>query len=118
MDNSDQILKLVVKAAASKRANNIVALNMNKVGMLADYFVIMDATNPRQVKAIANAVVDASKKNHVDVMDVEGMNEAKWVLIDLNGVIVHVFKHETRNFYDLEKLWSDAPNVDVSQWEK
>ncbi|QBP18664.1 ribosome silencing factor [Acetilactobacillus jinshanensis] len=118
MSNSDEILKLVVKSASDKRAHNIVALNMRKIGVLADYFVIMDASNSRQVKAIANSVIDQSKKNHVDVLDVEGMSTAKWILIDLGGVIVHVFKHETRDFYDLEKLWSDAPNVDVSKWEK
>ncbi|XIF20329.1 MAG: ribosome silencing factor [Acetilactobacillus jinshanensis] len=118
MNDSNKILQLVVKAAAGKRAHNIVAFNMAKIGVLADYFVIMDASNPRQVKAIANAIIDQSKKNHVDVLDVEGMSTAKWILIDLGGVIVHVFKHETRDFYDLEKLWSDAPEVDVSKWEK
>ena len=116
--NSDQILKLAVQAADGKRANRIVALNMQKASLLADYFLIMDATSPRQVKAIANAIIETAKKHQVDVNEVEGLNEAKWVLIDLDGVIVHVFTHDTRSFYDLEKLWSDAPRVDVSKWEE
>lgn len=114
--DTKQILELVVKAADSRKAHNIVALNMAQISLVADYYVIMDASSPRQVKAIANAIVEAAKKNDVDMHDVEGMDTAKWVLVDLNGVLVHIFDHETRNFYNLEKLWSDAPRVDVSKW--
>lgn len=114
--NSRQVLEMVVKAADSRRANNIVALNMSKVSLMADYFAIMDASSPRQVQAIANAIIDEAKKHNVDINDLEGMNEAKWILIDLDGVIVHVFQSETRSFYNLEKLWSDAKRVDVNKW--
>ena len=114
--NSSQVLEMVVRAADSRRANNIVALNMSKVSLIADYFAIMDASSPRQVQAIANAIIDEAKKHDVDVHDVEGMRTAKWVLIDLDGVIVHVFQSETRSFYNLEKLWSDAKRVDVTPW--
>lgn len=114
--NSRQVLEIAVKAADSRKANNIVALDMAKVSLMADYFVIMDASSSRQVQAIANAIVDAAKKHGVDINDLEGMREAKWILIDLDGVIVHVFQSETRSFYNLEKLWSDAQRVDVGQW--
>ena len=118
MDESKDLLKTVVKAADNKRAENIIALNVQKISFLSDYFVIMQADSERQVKAIAENIEEEVAKNNYDVRDVEGKNNANWVLIDLGDVIVHIFKPETRQFYNLEKLWSDADDVDISEWIK
>lgn len=116
--NSKELLETVVKAADSKRAEDTVTLDVQKISILADYFVITQATSDRQVKAIAEAIDEEVSAQGGTVRDIEGKNEANWVLLDLGDVIVHVFKEETRKFYNLEKFWADADRVDISAWLK
>ncbi|MGO3732742.1 MAG: ribosome silencing factor [Vagococcus sp.] len=108
------MLEIAVKAADSKRAEDIVALDVSKVSLLADYFVICHGKNDKQVLAIANEIVDESQKEGVEVKRLEGKESAKWILVDLGDVIVHVFHGDEREFYNLEKLWSDAPLVNLT----
>lgn len=116
LTESKTILETTVKAASSKRAENIIALDMENVSLLADYFVIMSANSNRQVAAIADEIVDQNEKNGVSVRHVEGQRAAEWILIDLGDVIVNVFQTDQRKFYNLEKLWSQANLVDVQKW--
>ncbi|MDT6980861.1 ribosome silencing factor [Levilactobacillus zymae] len=113
---SKALLEIAVKAAESKRAENIVALDMQKVSLMADYFLIMEANSSRQVKAIADEINDKLAENGATVRDIEGKNDASWILLDLGDVVIHVFQKEQRAHYNLEKLWSDAPLVDLSAW--
>jgi len=113
---SKAILEIAVKAAENKRAEEMTALDMTKVSLLADYFLIMEANSSRQVQAIADEIVDQMAANKVAIKDVEGKNSADWILIDLGDVVIHVFQKEQRSHYNLEKLWSDAPEVDLGQW--
>ncbi len=113
---SKDILAMVVKAADGRRAEDIVALAVDQLTPMADYFVMMTGGSNRQVQAITNAIVEAAHENQVEIGSVEGKDAAQWVLIDLGDVVVHVFREETRAFYKLEKLWSEAPLVDLSQW--
>ncbi len=113
---SKEILELAVKAADSKRAEEIIALDVSEVSVMADYFVIMDANSKRQVQAIAEAVVEQVHKNDIVIKSVEGKQAGNWVLVDLGDVIVHVFQKDQRQFYNLEKLWSQAPMVNIDQW--
>lgn len=115
---SQEKLELVVKAADSKRANDIVALDVHEVSLMADYFVIMDAASNRQVKSIAEEITDQVEEAGVEVKEIEGKDTAKWILVDLGDVIVHVFQEDERDYYDLEKLWSDSKNVDIHDWIK
>ena len=114
--NSQEILELVVKAADSKRAEDIVALDVQKVSLLADYFVICSGNNERQINAIVDDIIEQEQKAQVEVKRVVGKDGGKWILIDLSDVIVHVFSSSERSFYNLEKLWSDAPLVDLHEW--
>ncbi|WP_192868912.1 ribosome silencing factor [Pediococcus damnosus] len=116
MTESKDILETTVKAADSKRAENIVALDMENVSLLADYFVIMSADSNRQVDAIADEIVDQNEKAGVSIRHVEGQRAAEWILIDLGDVIVNVFQTDQRKYYNLEKLWSEATPVDVKPW--
>lgn len=116
--DSKELLETVVKAADSKRAEEIVALDVANVSLLADYFVIMQANSERQVKAIADEIEEKVAAAGVQVRDIEGKNAANWVLLDFGDVVVHVFRTETRQFYNLEKLWAEAPLVDISDWVK
>ena len=116
--DSKELLETVVEAADSKRGEEIVALDVANVSLLADYFVIMQANSERQVKAIADEIEEKVAAAGVQVRDIEGKNAANWVLLDFGDVVVHVFRTETRQFYNLEKLWAEAPLVDVSDWVK
>ena len=114
--DSKQVLEMVVKAADGRRAEDITALKVDEISPMADYFVIMTGGSDRQVQAIANAVIEKAHETGVTIGSVEGKNHAKWVLIDLGDVVVHVFREETRQFYNLEKLWSQSPLVNLSEW--
>lgn len=81
---------------------------------MADYFVICHGNSDKQVLAIADEIVSEAQKAGIDMKRVEGRDSAKWILIDLHDVIVHVFYGEERSFYNLEKLWRDAPLVDIT----
>ncbi|MGB3161372.1 ribosome silencing factor [Carnobacterium sp.] len=112
---SEKILGLVVKAADDKRAEDIMAMDVRGVSILADYFVVMHGNSEKQVQAIAEEIISLSQKAGYEVKRVEGRDSAKWLLIDLGDVVVHVFHYSERAFYNLEKLWSDAPLVDITE---
>ncbi len=113
---SKKILEIAVKAADSKKAEDIVALNVQDISFLADYFLICHGSNERQVKAIVNEIIEKEEEANISIKRVEGKESAKWVLIDLGEVVVHVFHEAERSFYNLEKLWSDAPLEPVAAW--
>lgn len=115
--DSKKLLEVVVKAADDKKALDIVALDMNEVSGIADYFVIMEAMNSRQLDAIADNIAEQVELAGVQVAGhIEGDARTGWVLLDLGDIVVSVFGHDERAHYNLEKLWSDAPLVDVSQY--
>lgn len=114
--DSKQLLEMVVKAADGRRAEDIVALKVDEISPMSDYFVIMTGGSDRQVQAITNAIVEKAHEENVKIGSVEGKNHAQWVLVDLGDVVVHVFREETRQFYNLEKLWADAPLVNINDW--
>ncbi|MGX7419494.1 ribosome silencing factor [Carnobacterium gallinarum] len=112
--SSEEVLKIAVKAGDDKRAEDIMAMDVRNISILADYFVVMHGNSEKQVEAIMNEIVDNAEEAHVEVKRIEGRDSAKWILIDLGDVVVHIFHYSERAFYNLEKLWSDAPLVDIS----
>ncbi|AYU55380.1 ribosome silencing factor [Staphylococcus debuckii] len=104
-----EILNMAVKAVESKRAEEVISLDLEGINDMADYFVICHGNNERQVQAIARAVKEAADKAGIDISVFEGLNEARWVLLDLSGVIVHIFHKDERSYYNIEKLYRDAP---------
>ncbi|MEW5717529.1 MAG: ribosome silencing factor [Chloroflexota bacterium] len=102
-----QILDLI----SDKKGADIVLLDTRPVSFLADYFVIATADNERQMKAIADDIQRQLKKESILPLGVEGTPDSGWVLLDYNGVIVHLFNRAMRDFYRLEKLWERAPIV-------
>jgi ribosome-associated protein len=111
--NSQDLLNIAVKAADDKRAEDIMALNMRGISLMADYFIICHGNSDKQVQAIAREIKEKALENHFDVKRVEGFDEARWILIDLGDVIVHVFHRDERSYYNLERLWGDAPLEDI-----
>jgi ribosome-associated protein len=103
------VAKRMIKYALSKKAEDVVLLDLRKLTSMTDFFVICTGTSDVQIKAIADAVIDGCKKEEVDIYNVEGFESCKWILIDLVDVVIHIFHPETRNYYRLERLWGDAP---------
>lgn len=104
---------LAAEAASEKKAEAITAIDVGELLIVTDYFVICTGRNDRQVRTIAEEVEVRMKKAGLPPIGVEGAEEGKWVLIDFADVVVHVFQPEEREFYRLEKLWSDAPRLDL-----
>ncbi|WP_096188329.1 ribosome silencing factor [Evansella halocellulosilytica] len=113
--NTNKILDIAVKAVDDKKAENIIALDMKGISLIADYFVICHGNSESQVEAIAKEVIDQAQEAGVELKRLEGFDESRWVLIDLHDVIVHVFHKEDRQYYNLEKLWGDARHVNIDQ---
>jgi ribosome-associated protein len=105
--------KLIVEAALDRKAETPIVLDVRKLTSFADTFVILSGRSDRQVRSIADAIVHALKANDDQPLGVEGLDDGNWVLIDCNDAIVHVFDPETRERYDLERLWRDAPRLDL-----
>ncbi|TVX94348.1 ribosome silencing factor [Paenibacillus agilis] len=110
----EQLLEKTVHAAEDKKAMDIVALDLKGISLIADYFVICHGNSDTQVQAITNEIRKTAHEAGVAVRGTEGLNSARWVLVDLGDIVVHVFHREEREFYNLEKLWSDAKVVDLA----
>ena len=106
--------RIAAEAALDRKATDPVILDVREVTSFADAFVVLTGRSDRQVKAIADAVQEALRAHGEKPLGVEGIEDGHWVLMDCNDLIVHVFQEETREHYDLERLWSDAPRVEVA----
>ena len=107
----------IVEAALERKAEKPVALDVHEVSSFADAFVIVSGRSDRQVRAIADHIGRTLKGMGEPPLGVEGVDEGRWVLMDCNDVIVHVFDPEMREHYDLERLWSDAPELPLPEPE-
>lgn len=111
--NAGQILELINASLDNDKAENIIAIPLEGKSAMADYMVIASGTSSRQVAAMAEHVEFKLKQAGVDVLGLEGMRQADWVLIDANDVIVHLFRPEVRDFYGLERMWSSEGSEEV-----
>jgi len=112
--NSREKAKLVSEAALNKKAEDTVIMDMRAVSNITDYFVIASAPSARRVQTIAEGIEEALRKKGVRHGHIEGKREALWILIDYGDVIAHIFHEKTREFYNLERLWHDAPKEHFS----
>ena len=109
----DERILVALRAAAEKKALDLVVLDLRPVASFTDFFVITSGTNRRQVQAISDGVVEQLKKNGTRAARVEGYQTAEWILVDYGDFILHVFDEKARRFYDLERLWREAVRVEV-----
>jgi ribosome-associated protein len=107
-------IEAIVAAALDRKAEDIVALDVRQLTSYTDAFVIATASSDRRARAITDSITATARERGDSALGVEGYDEGRWVLIDLGDVIVHVFQEEVRDIYDLERLWSDAPVLDVA----
>ncbi|MFD1504772.1 ribosome silencing factor [Georgenia yuyongxinii] len=112
-DRSRHLAVVAARAAADKKAQEIIALDVSERLVLTDVFLVTSGANDRQVKAIVDAVEEALHKEGAKAVRKEGLSEAHWVLLDFGEIVVHVQQEEDREFYALERLWKDCPVVDL-----
>ncbi|MEA0555011.1 ribosome silencing factor [Lysinibacillus irui] len=109
------LLQAAYKAIDDKHGEDIVVLNMQGISLLADYFIIAHGNSDRQVQAIARELQDIAEKEGYEIRRIEGFDAARWVLVDLGDVVAHVFHKDERAYYNLERLWGDAPQLDMPE---
>ncbi len=112
MDSFEK-LRMVVKALASKKGQDITALDLREVSIIADFFVIATGSSSLNIRALVDAVDEAAGNAGIRDTRIEGANAADWVLLDIGDVVVHIFDAEHRDFYQLERLWTHAPRVTI-----
>ena len=105
--------RLAVDAALDVKAEDVAALDVRELSSFADVFVVATGRSDRQVRAIADSIEKVMKQAGSPPLGIEGYAEGRWVLIDLDDVIVHVFLPEARAHYDIERLWSDAEEIPI-----
>src|SRR6188474_54829 len=103
-----------IAAAEDKKAMDLVVLDLRKAAGFTDFFLIASGANARQIRAIADSVMEALAEEGVKPAHVEGHDRSEWILIDYFDFIVHIFATETRLFYGLERLWGNADRVDIN----
>ncbi|MCD5323644.1 MULTISPECIES: ribosome silencing factor [Pontibacillus] len=112
---SKELMKIAAQACEDKRAEDIIAMDMQNVSLIADYFIICHGTNERQVQAIARGIKEAAEEQGMIVKRMEGFEESRWILVDLDDVVCHIFHKDERNYYNLERLWGDAPSYSMQE---
>ena len=112
---TQEILENSIKILDKKKAIDIVALKINEVTSVADYFVIVSGTSTTHIKALAEELEDRLAEMGQEPKHIEG-KATGWILLDYGNVVVHVFTPDSRETFNLEKLWQDAEQVDISEW--
>ncbi len=107
----EKLAQVCAKAALDTRARDLVILDVRELTTFTEYFVIMSGTSSRHVQALAEAVEGTLRSKKVSATRAEGLQDGMWVLLDYDDVVVHIFYHDRRPFYDLEGLWADAKQV-------
>ena len=111
---TNEMAKLAIDALEDKKAEDIRMLDISEVSVIADYFIIAGGNNENQVQAMVDSVDEELSKAGIHANHIEGYRNANWVLMDYNDVIIHVFNQDDRLFYDLERIWRDGKEVDIT----
>ncbi len=107
---SDAVASQAAKSALSKKALDVIVMDLRPLSSIADFFVIASGHTDTHVRAIADGIAEGLRKRKVRPWHVEGYGNGRWVLLDFVEVVVHVFDQDTRNYYALDRIWGDAPS--------
>jgi len=110
-DHVKETVQDICKAAADKKAKDIMTIDISGMSIIADSFVICSGTSAAQVKAICDNIEETLKKKGISALRSDGYQEARWVILDYGDILVHIFKDEDRLFYQLERLWTNGVNT-------
>lgn len=108
-----QIASIAYHILDEKKGSHIRAIDISKLSILSDYFVIATGNSITQVQALADHVEEALAAQGIHTKQIEGYDNANWILLDFGAVVVHIFGREDRMFYDLDRIWKDAPEVEL-----
>lgn len=108
-----ELAKICARVALDAKAEDLVILDVRGISSFTDYFVIMNGRSTRHVQGLAETIEQEMRSKRVNTSHAEGIQEGMWVLLDFDDVVVHIFYHEQRKFYDLEGLWHDAKPVSI-----
>ena len=111
----NKLIDIVLDALEEVKGKDIVTLNVTNLTDVMDTMIVASGNTSRQVKALANSVIEDAKKAGFQPIGVEGIDSGEWVLVDLGDIVIHVMQPTIREFYELEKLWSMRPNDSVSE---
>lgn len=111
--NIKEMVKMAYDALDEKKAINPSIIDISKVSVMADYFIIASGNNENQVQAMADNVREVLEKAGYPCRQVEGYRNANWILLDFQDIIIHIFNHEDRLFYDLERIWRDGEQIEI-----
>ena len=112
--NSDKIIDIAANTLNDKKAFNISAIHIGELTVIAEYFILATATSNTHVKALADAVEEKLKESGFLPDHIEG-KATGWILMDYNGVVIHIFSRETREFYNLDRMWDDGDKIDLDK---
>ena len=110
--NTKEIALLAIDALEDKKAEDIRIIDISEISTIADYFIIADGSNKSQIQAMADNVSERLGRAGVTVRQIEGYQNANWILMDFQDIIIHIFDRENRLFYDLERIWRDGVLVE------
>lgn len=113
--DSKSLAEITVKALSEKKAERIRVLDISQISILADYLIIASGNNKNQIQALCDNVLEYLHKENCIQKSIEGYENASWILIDYNDVIINIFDKESREFYDLERLFADAAIVETEE---
>ena len=114
MERAKLIVKKAYDALNDKKGEDIKIIEIGKLSTVADYFIIANGSNAPHVESLVDNVEEELLKEHIHAERVEGVKSSCWILMDYNDVVIHVFSKEDRLFYDLERIWRDGKEIDVT----
>ncbi len=112
----EEKLGVIIKALDSKKAEGIQAIKIKDLTVLAEYFVIANGNSSTQTRTLAEEVEEKMTEAGIEPTRKEGYNGSNWIILDYSDVVVHVFYKETRDYYQLERLWSDGEKIDIEKY--
>ena len=115
MNRELEMAKLACRALDEKKGKDIKVIDIHEVSVIADYFVIASASNQNQVQAMVDNVDEQLSKAGYEPKQIEGTKSSNWILMDYGDMIIHVFDEENRLFYDLERIWRDGKNIEITE---
>lgn len=115
---SKEMARIAYKALEEKKAEDIRVISIEKVSVIADYFLIASGSNRNQVQALAESVEEMLGRAGYEARQKEGVQSANWILMDYGDIIVHIFDKDNRLFYDLERIWVDGETISAEELEK
>ena len=117
IDNSN-LIYIAANAAEEKKGENIVLLDVSRLTVLSDYFLIITAKSSSQIEAIASNIEEELVKMNCQLISKEGFIESNWTVLDFGNIIVHIMREKEREYYKLERFWCNATTIDKKQWKK